>query len=281
MLKILFSLSYQYILLLIFILEIGLAFSYEDDLIRFSSEGEKIQFERTLEQIFYEEHFLYPLYGYKAVACAGFKESPCFEDLINFDDNYFGYLDWVFLKHNLEKFCNKDFILCKEQHFNRKNYSLLFLLNKKEFIKCCNQNIDLFRKYTAKDFCPMQAIDNLEKGKCGILKIINKNELLLGILLGYGVENSTKFYKFKLNYKPITYNLVNNKNFSMHDLKRITIPCSPLSRHNPLSFAAEIDSQETQFLIKKYTLCFSYLSSEFNSDLSIQKILSLIYSSAP
>jgi len=68
----------------------------------------------------------------------------------------------------------------------------LFILNKRALMKCFNSCKTIFQAVIGEHFCYEWFIAELEKGK-NIEEIIKNDQVLLGILLGYGKESAKTF----------------------------------------------------------------------------------------
>lgn len=96
----------------------------------------------------------------------------------------------------------KAFSILREwnQNCEEKEYPILFceygntlhmiLINRKAFIKIVNQNISLFRYTLGRTITAEDLLSELIKNQGHFYDVIKDDTALLGILLGYGVENS-------------------------------------------------------------------------------------------
>ena len=68
---------------------------------------------------------------------------------------------------------------------------LIFFIDKKIFIKTVEKHRRLFETILDKKIEPRKFLEEVEDGKISFQKSIGNNNMLLGILLGYGKHNSS------------------------------------------------------------------------------------------
>jgi hypothetical protein len=100
---------------------------------------------------------------------------------------------WYAFKKNEATFPHPNFI------FNEKVYvddSLelldIYIINKKALIKCLSLHSDLFKQILGMTFTPTKFLTDLENGQL-LPSLIQNNDILLGLLLGFGEEASRAF----------------------------------------------------------------------------------------
>jgi hypothetical protein len=115
----------------------------------------------------------------------------------------------------------------------------VFFINKKSFLNCLEQYADIFKKELGEGFYPEGFLKEVEEKKM-LRSLIKHDEMLLGLLLGYGYEASSAFKEEKLGHitdiltKPIGKKLKGCK-------------------FAPVSFKGNPLSKESQNLTDKYS----------------------------
>lgn len=69
----------------------------------------------------------------------------------------------------------------------------LFIINKRSLAKCCTKHLMIFKKILGDQFSYEWLVSELKNKK--LFQVIKKDQMLLGILLGYGKESSLAFKK--------------------------------------------------------------------------------------
>jgi hypothetical protein len=108
---------------------------------------------------------------------------------------------WRAFKKNEHFFPHPHFIFSENVVCFNENFTALhiYLINKESLELCLQQYIHLFQKALGQEFNPRQFITQLEEGY-SLDSLINKDEMLLGILLGFGEEASKTFRDFEEEY---------------------------------------------------------------------------------
>lgn len=108
---------------------------------------------------------------------------------------------WYAFKKNEHLFPHPHFIFSENVvSFNETFKALhIYLINKESLELCLQQHIHLFQEILDQEFSPRQFITQLEEGY-SLDSLINKDEMLLGILLGFGEEASKSFRDFEAEY---------------------------------------------------------------------------------
>jgi hypothetical protein len=68
----------------------------------------------------------------------------------------------------------------------------VYIINKYSLAKCLEQHLELFKKELGESFSTENFISELEKGS-SLPALLNHDEMLLGVLLGFGEESSKAF----------------------------------------------------------------------------------------
>jgi hypothetical protein len=227
----------------------------------------------ALTQLFYwmmcNENLNYTLFGDKPVSLSGdFIISP-FENRKN---NYQSSFEkcWIIWEKYKKKFpIHQNYILIKEPSITVCYATNIIFINKKEFIKEVNQNIDVFKKKLGSYVTAETLLKEIEDKK-RFAPIIKNDEVLWGILLGYGAHNA-KLYAKKYCLERFIYfdefpmfpikKPSPSKNFSSieEELDFLESKLRPFGEHgyspiiqNSVHFMADSEHPETKALEKKY-----------------------------
>lgn len=132
---------------------------------------------------------------------------------------------WMAFKKNEHLFPHLNFIFSSHIHDEKNGWQTmdLFIINKRALSKCLAKHLHIFREVLGQDFAPELFISKLEED-VKINSLINNNEMLLGILLGYGEESSRAYQEMRNKYKgrtpphTETYCAINIKTPSMQKI---------------------------------------------------------------
>ena len=202
--------------------------------------------------IFLQQDGAYTIFGDKPVSSAGSFLIASWKATI-MEPGHVGKLgrSWKTWQNYKHKFPMQKYVLVGERCPSKKSDLVaiyLFVINKMAFIETINTNLLLFEAVLGREIDPEKYLDDIETGKSSFLESINHNEMLLGILLGYGKHNAFLFYKrSKLSRK------VRNIFFTDEiKLKSFDKECHPMMLVNPVQCMADLDHPETKALQKKY-----------------------------
>jgi hypothetical protein len=194
------------------------------------------------------------LFGDKPVSLSGdFEVTPCENTLEGMRSGGIFWKKWEIWEKYKKLFPIKNYIIIKEQANCKKfKISNIIFINKKAFIKIINDNVKLFESVLNTTIDPKIMLKNIEERKVSFRESINNNEMLWGILLGYGKHNASLYNK----REHIGHNILDIVDVS---LKFSTIKLDSFGDHkySPLllgsvHFAADLDHSETKALEKKY-----------------------------
>jgi hypothetical protein len=90
-----------------------------------------------------------------------------------------------------QKFFNHEKFLFIYRKFN--GYGKIFLINRKKFKEIAMKHIHLFKKILGENFSPELLLKQIEQPNADIKELLNHNQTLLGILLGFGKHNAQLF----------------------------------------------------------------------------------------
>lgn len=207
------------------------------------SQDQKVSIERTLsalpqeerknleyvfEHLFFFDQFSYPLFGTKPMSIA------C---LLPTNETRIGWEAW---KKIAPLFCSKKFVI-REYIFNGHRFALSANLDKVEEIY--NNNIDLFsRSFNGR--MTLEALKICLKEENSLFQELMRDDICLGVLLGYGRRNSELF----ANNKKIS----KEKRFPLESFSIGHPIFYYFSAVMPVYFACDPNSEETKDLKKRY-----------------------------
>lgn len=149
----------------------------------------------SLSHLFFllnRDHFGYTLFGDKPISFSGGFVKP-FENLFQYKSN--SELFWKYWE-TWEKYKNlfpsKKFLLIREPSISYNNIHKIILINKKAFKRQVNKYIHIFRKKLGTDLTAEKLLEKIETSQ-KFASFIKNNELLWGILLGYGIQNASLY----------------------------------------------------------------------------------------
>jgi hypothetical protein len=120
----------------------------------------------------------------------------------------------------------------------------LFIINKRALNKCLIEHSRIFQKILGQDFNFEWFISQLESGN-GVTSLINNNEMLLGLLLGFGEASCSTYQEMRNNYKGTIP--PHTEEYCPIDVK------SPNMRKLlPIGFMGNPTSKEVQSLVSLY-----------------------------
>lgn len=220
-----------------------------------------------------DDQFIYTLFGDKPVSLSGDYVITPYEFLLSgISSSQIFWKKWAVWKRNQERFCISRYFFIEEPAYNRGDNTMFFIffINKKSFIEAVNQNIQAFRDVLESDITAVQLLEKMEN-EHAFMNLLKDNEMLLGILLGYGEHNAKlyarrttlrKFITGKTSPTLPTERPLPSKGFAsieeeekfLNEQLRPFAPCDcEPGSIAPVQFAADLNHKETQFLQKKYS----------------------------
>lgn len=264
-----------------------LVFTYlyaeETDIRKLIDEMPKMDRE-DLEFVFSElvrDHFAYTLFGDKPISLSGHFVVIPWENVIEHvspSDAIF-WKKWKTWEKYQHQFKFKNYLMIKE---NRKSklykITTIYLINKNEFIRTIKRHSLLFESVLGHKIIPEQMLNDIEYRKISFSETIQNNEMLLGILLGYGKHNSSLYSKKERDY-------FNSPLLSMTALEHSTIKLEACGDYgfypfliNSVYFSGDLSHPETKFLQKKYRQQRSKISGIYNYgdflEITLSKLIS-------
>ncbi len=200
------------------------------------------------------DHFAYTLFGDKPVSLAArFILTPWENTLEGMQCSGIFWKKWKVWEQYKHLFTLKNFLLIKEPYKNKNfNISIVLIINKIEFIKTVNVHLSLFESVLERKIIPEEMLKDIESNKLSFMDSINNNQMLLGILLGYGKHNSILYNRRERNYFDcLAFSGAALKNSS------IKLECCGDYSYSPLviesiHFSADLEHPETKALEKRY-----------------------------
>lgn len=156
--------------------------------------------QKKLEILFHHmmtgDYFSCTLFGNKPMTFQEFQSDPWkipSRHMLN--PHYFFYIEsgWKTWEKYREFFPSKRFIFttipCKA------GYHFIILINKQAFEETFQKNQDIFRQALGPNITAEKILKEFEMGKKTFEDVLNEHEGLVGLVLGYGKENSMKVYR--------------------------------------------------------------------------------------
>lgn len=104
---------------------------------------------------------------------------------------------WETWQKHKKLFPSDHFILqCKP--FNKQRHEVC-LINKKKIKKAFNENLKSFQSIIGPKISPEILLENYQNGDIALFHLLKQHDALLGILLGFGKENSWTFHEHAIN----------------------------------------------------------------------------------
>lgn len=197
-----------------------------------------------------EDHFAYTLFADKPVSLsAHFVLTPWENTLEKISPDGLFWKKWKVFQSYQNRLPLKNFILIQEPS-KTKNWQIanIILINKQAFIKTLKRHLKIFESVLGHKVNPQEMLKNIEEGKIAFADSINDNQMLWGILLGYGSHNAALYNKQDREY----LNLGDFTKYSQISLEPIgDYHYSPL-RIGSVYFAGDLQHPETKALQQKY-----------------------------
>ena len=154
--------------------------------------------EELLKTLFYEEQFAYVLFGAKPMATTTFWERSRWENVHSCRPYPLDAKAFDIWKKNCHKYASNHFFFRQwhgKYHTKIPIHELEFV-NVAKFLEVVNDNIDLFQKVLGKEWTAKKLLHEFKTSDHSVSEILHHHEALIGILLGYGRQNSL-FFEFR------------------------------------------------------------------------------------
>ncbi len=171
---------------------------------------------------------------------------------------------WEVMESLRQFYSNEKFVIIKEDNSELTERIDIFLINKNQFVKVVNDNIELFKFILKRQISGEALLIEVERTS-SLRPLINNNHLLFGVLLGYGVNNSMLYqqrHELRILYNQLD-NTLNKDSQTLYELREQIEQLNgklTFSEGNenclvkPVYFVADKKHPETQCLTEKYTL---------------------------
>ena len=233
------------ILLYIFISFGGLLFSCNID-----TSLKKLPFwDRYCMKVFFDQAVKYDqaahvLYFDNKPACLTgpflSNQNKTFKDTLSFKG-------WRAFKKNEHLFPHPNFIFTENLFGSSDDFKVLqiYLINKEVLKSCLTKHKTLFQEILGSEFSLEEFISQLESG-CSIPSLLHEDEMLLGIILGYGEESAQAFKEVRKKCTNF-YAPPPTETYQRIDLKR-----PENCKIHPVVFMGNPNSPEVKELVSTY-----------------------------
>ena len=154
---------------------------------------------------------------------------------------------WYAFKKNEHLFPHPKFIFSQNTFEFGDDCKILhiYVINKESLVKCLDEHLNLFMEILGTQFSSTQFIAKLEDGH-SLPSLLNDNEMLLGVLLGYGKEAAAAFKEIQTQCTQ-TFAPPPTESYQRIDLKQ-----PEGCKIQPVVFMGNPQSQEVKALIQTY-----------------------------
>jgi hypothetical protein len=175
---------------------------------------------------------------------------------------------WQAFKRHENLFPHPNFIFSECIRESDSDYKMLdiYIINKQALIKCVLNNNDLFKAALGKDFDPQKFVAKLEEGH-PLPALIHDNEMLLGILLGYGVESSKAFAEIMAHHNGLFAPP------STDFYQRIDLKQPKGCKIQPVVFMGNPQSTEVKALMTTYEVELEEISKTYGKKKGLLKVV--------
>lgn len=205
-----------------------------------------------LRSLVFKDHFGYVLFAEKPMgffACGKIELvfEQCLIELLDHKQSTLRKGLEIFDRTYSKSPIGKNFIVLKTEDKRRE---MVFLINRKAFLKTVSQHLREFKKILGNDITGEVLLSKMVREK-DVLRCLNHHEGLFGILLGYGKNNAFLFHRRKELHKktiiPFSAERIDEKLQGIDHSKP-----SPLRILRLPAFVADVSTQETKLLKKLY-----------------------------
>ena len=220
--------------------------------------------------LFLEQDGAYTLFGDKPVALAGDFLIPSWKQTIR--SKCFGQLGaaWETWQKHKHKFPMPNFVIVGEKckfHDPECVTLNIFIINKKTFLETIEKHLMIFEDVLGKKIDSETYLQDIENERVSFWTSIQYNEMLLGILLGYG-EHNASFFNQQASHAPTVSMKMSSTKLADIKLKSSNRDIFPMMIVNPVQFSADLAHPETKVLQVKYQkarqeICSTYSQGDF------------------
>lgn len=201
-----------------------------------------------------DDQFAYTLFGDKPVSLAArFMLTPWENTIEGIQCSGAFWKKWKVWEQYKHLFHLKNFLIIKEPS-KSKNFKILniLIINKIEFVNIIKRYLALFESVLERKIIPEEMLKDIESNKLSFIDSINDNQMLWGILLGYGKHNAILYNQRERNYldclslsdQAMKHSLIKLETFGDYFYSPLVI--------GSVHFSADPEHPETKILEKKY-----------------------------
>ena len=149
----------------------------------------------ALVSIFYRmmhaDNLSYTLFGDKPISLSGdFNLTPYGNILwAKFQCGGVFWKNWEIWEKHQNDFLIKNYLFIKEPSINSSDVTNIIFINKRQFIKIVDKHLDIFKDRLRRNLTGKSLLHEVEE-KRKFASIIHNDEVLWGVLLGYGLHNA-------------------------------------------------------------------------------------------
>ncbi len=179
-----------------------------DSLFNKLSKEDRLAIEPLLKDLVLNNHFGYVLAGEKPVAFTAYFQQMRFENVL-FIKNFRSInveQSWKALEKIRSKLNSENFLLTKKEYnffdFKGSNQecvdivNVITIINKKLFLCTVQEHLACFKKALGDWVTPEKLLLKVSESTISLFEVLDKNEGLFGILLGYGKNNAFAFKRY-------------------------------------------------------------------------------------
>lgn len=185
--------------------------------------------------------------------------------------------NWKKWEQIRDRFSLVRYLFFKRERATDPRFEDIYFVNIQQTALTIQQNYDLFKRYVGEDFDPLEVVFEIENPDSLFWKESLHNSVLLGILFGFGVQNSFcfewKYWSYPDENKKMEKFLDSLKSRFEQDHREFTLP-SP-SHFSLPAFASFSDKNEDE-VIQKYKMERDEIQKIYRGknflDLTLQKL---------
>ena len=151
-------------------------------------------FSSFFEVLIRNELWGYTLFGDKPVTIAAYRTTPQSIRALSCMDDFFLIKGEEIWKKNSSAFVMKNYII-KFEKDPQGNWGEILLINKRAFLQVCERNLVLFKQVLGDSITAAELLKMVADTNSTFHEVIQHNQALLGIFLGYGTHNSLFFQR--------------------------------------------------------------------------------------
>ncbi len=174
------------------------------NILSFIPTEEKVALKKLFYWMMRSDNLSYSLFGDKPISLSGdFTVTPLGNVIMGDRRAYLFWKYWQIWEKYEKEFVIKNFLFIKEPSITTSDVINIIFINKKEFINIVGKHINIFKEKLGYDLTPEHLLKKIEDNR-KFANIIKNDEVLWGILLGYGVHNA-KLYDRKYRLERFLY----------------------------------------------------------------------------